>query len=99
MMKKVLSIFLCLCFGLNEPLLAQLVPHAGMPAPPAERFRPLHLRYVAPEGDRFRLMFDKGDMPAGDPSLLEAQEKTAYTYFLTGISLPADCFWVNLRPD
>ena len=40
--------------------------------------------------DRFYFYADKG---------LYGREREAYDYFLTGLALPNDVFWVNLRPD
>ena len=73
-----------------------------------DRFRPLHLRYLAydPSVNNFNLLLDKGDSLKGmspkgaDPKdSLQQGTKTLLNYFFIGISLPNEAFWVNLRPD
>ncbi|MDI6606222.1 MAG: hypothetical protein QME65_03660 [Candidatus Omnitrophota bacterium] len=79
-----------------------------------ERFRPLHLRYFSYDAlnDNFRMLVDKGDQfsqsviashegakQSQDQANLQAETKTLLNYFLVGVSLPDDTFWVNLRPD
>ena len=66
-----------------------------------DKFRPLHLRYLQynPQENTFRLLLDKGDTRELSDSLLEDTSKTILKYFLIGLSLPNDSFWVNLMPD
>ncbi|MFA6130369.1 MAG: hypothetical protein WC731_05245 [Candidatus Omnitrophota bacterium] len=73
-----------------------------------ERFRPLHLRYLAydPGANNFNLLLDKGDFVKGlspkgavPEQELKNQTKELLNYFFIGISLPNESFWVNLRPD
>ncbi|MFH1440487.1 MAG: triose-phosphate isomerase [Candidatus Omnitrophota bacterium] len=64
--------------------------------------------------DNFKLLLEKGDFlksvgyPAkagsvtntgGQDNKIKQEAKELLKYFLTGISLPDDMFWVNLRPD
>ncbi|MFA4889761.1 MAG: hypothetical protein WC628_09355 [Candidatus Omnitrophota bacterium] len=68
-----------------------------------DKFRPLHLRYISYDSlnNNFKLLLDKGDSKPEDRQTdkLENQSKDLLTYFFTGIALPNDTFWVNLRPD
>lgn len=63
-------------------------------------FRPLHLRYLRfnREEDNFNLLLDKGNGSQTAPGLLEERGKILFKYFLIGLSLPNNKFWVNLRP-
>ncbi len=45
------------------------------------------------------MRLDKGDLKNLSPEELENSSKTLFNYFLIGLSLPNDAFWVNLRPD
>lgn len=66
-----------------------------------EQFRPLHLRYFSydPLTDNFRILLDKGDLKNLKDSQLKEQGKELLRYFLVGVALPDENFWVNLRPD
>jgi len=66
-----------------------------------EKFRPLHLRYFSYNNlhDNFKILLDKGDFKNLKKPELEDSTKTLLSYFLIGVTLPDDVFWVNLRPD
>jgi len=66
-----------------------------------DRFRPLHLRYFSYDSlnDSFKILLDKGDLKNLKASELENSTKTLLSYFLVGVTLPDEMFWVNLRPD
>ncbi len=66
-----------------------------------EKFRPLHLRYFSYDSlnDNFKVLLDKGDLKNLQTPELENSTKTLLSYFLIGVTLPDDMFWVNLRPD
>jgi len=73
-----------------------------------ERFRPVHLRYFNYDlaTHDFKVLVDKGDFEKGlspkgtDPKqLLQEETKTLLNYFLVGLTLNNESFWVNLRPD
>lgn len=66
-----------------------------------DRFRPLHLRYLQYDltQNNFKLLLDKGTLKNPSSGDLENTSKELLKYFLIGISLPNDSFWVNLRPD
>jgi len=74
-----------------------------------DKFRPLHLRYLSynSQENTFRLLLDKGDVISPQSTVdspqvkqvIEETSKKLLKYFLIGLSLPNDTFWVNLRPD
>ena len=66
-----------------------------------DKFRPLHLRYFSYDSlnDNFKVLLDKGDLKNLKTPELENSTKTLLSYFLVGVALPDDMFWVNLRPD
>jgi len=73
-----------------------------------DKFRPVHLRYFSYDSlnNSFKVLLDKGDFQRGlspkgtDPEAkLKEETKDLLNYFLIGITLPNDKFWVNLRPD
>ncbi|MFH0762938.1 MAG: phosphoribosyltransferase [Candidatus Omnitrophota bacterium] len=73
-----------------------------------DKFRPLHLRYLSYDAlsDNFKVLLDKGDAVPHPSSLVPRSEakfqsevKQLMQYFLIGLTLPNDTFWVNLRPD
>jgi len=66
-----------------------------------DKFRPLHLRYFSYDtaNDSFRLLVDKGDLKNIAGKQLTDSTQGLLKYFLTGVTLPNDAFWVNLRPD
>lgn len=81
---------------------------AASSMPAADKFRPLHLRYLSydTQANTFKLLLDKGDgvkglSPKGavPEQKLQSETKTLLKYFLIGVTLPNDSFWVNLRPD
>ena len=66
-----------------------------------DKFQPLHLRYFSYNSSqsKFKLIVDKGSQPDVKNEVLSAEAKTLFNYFLTGINLSNQTFWVNLRPD
>ncbi|MGE5307978.1 MAG: hypothetical protein ACM3OC_02705 [Deltaproteobacteria bacterium] len=98
MFKKLIStLIICtLCF--QQTGFAQLAVPGAAPVPSADRFRPLHLRYLSLEADSsLRLFLDKGDLSL--QSEIDRQSPELLRFFLIGLSLPNSSFWVNLRPD
>ncbi|MFA5119209.1 MAG: hypothetical protein WC695_10290 [Candidatus Omnitrophota bacterium] len=106
---KILSIIICLLLSVQQTGFAQVassidiagrlsgIRNSFLP----DSFHPLHLRYLAytPGDDSFRFLLDKGSLSSADEQELESASKQLFQYFLTGLSLPNDSFWVNLRPD
>lgn len=77
-----------------------------------EKFRPLHLRALelSQQKGSFNLVLDKGDLEKSLKSqdsglrnntsqFIEETTQKLWEYFLVGLSLPNESFWVNLRPD
>ncbi|MFA6216286.1 MAG: triose-phosphate isomerase [Candidatus Omnitrophota bacterium] len=66
-----------------------------------DKFRPVHLRYFSYDstGDNLKVLLDRGDVKNLGSSELEASTRTLLNYFLIGVTLTNDTFWVNLRPD
>lgn len=111
---RMVSLILCFFF-LLEPrqyvgaqVAAQLdisAQFAGLRNPfSADKFRPIHLRYLSYDGinNDFELLLDKGDFVGAQravPVTIEQETKKLMQYFLIGVSLPNESFWVNLRPD
>ncbi|MDP2904926.1 MAG: hypothetical protein Q8O22_01315, partial [Candidatus Omnitrophota bacterium] len=105
---KVIAFFICFLLVFEQSGFAQVATQLDIAghldamrnALTVDRFRPLHLRYLQylPEQNNFRLLLDKGKL---NPSTkeLESTSKDLLKYFLIGLSLPNDSFWVNLRPD
>ncbi|MDD5724745.1 MAG: diguanylate cyclase [Candidatus Omnitrophica bacterium] len=67
----------------------------------AVKFRPLHLRSISYDrlGGSFDLVLDKGDGAYYSNTEIKDAAGEFLGYFLVGLSLPNDSFWVNLRPD
>ncbi|MDD5252784.1 MAG: SAM-dependent methyltransferase [Candidatus Omnitrophica bacterium] len=67
----------------------------------ADKFRPVHLRYLSYDklDNSFKLLLDKGDSRQLPETTLKDSARELLNYFFTGITLPNDSFWVNLRPD
>jgi SAM-dependent MidA family methyltransferase/chemotaxis receptor (MCP) glutamine deamidase CheD len=66
-----------------------------------DKFRPLHLRYLSYDNTKnsFDLLLDKGDAKDLKEAGLKESTRKLLNYFLTGVTLTNDSFWVNLRPD
>jgi phosphomannomutase len=65
------------------------------------KFRLPHLRYFSYDNitNNIQLFLDKGDLKDLNDSKLEESSQQLLKYFLIGVTLPDDNFWVNLRPD
>lgn len=106
---KVIVILFCLLFIFEQSGFAQVAAQLDISSHLSglrnslaqDKFRPLHLRYLQynPQENNFRLLLDKGNTPDPKPEFLEDTSKQLLKYFLIGLSLPNDAFWVNLRPD
>ncbi len=66
-----------------------------------DRFRPVHMRFFAYDSlnDNIKVMLDKGDLKKIKQSELNQSSQELLNYFLVGVNLPNEVFWVNLRPD
>jgi len=107
--RKIVCIILSLSFFLQQAGYAQIAGElnlagflsAGRPALVSEKFRPLHLRSLSldPGKNTFRLLLDRGDNTQLKKEEVERSSEELLKYFLIGVSLPENTFWVNLRPD
>ena len=66
-------------------------------------FQPARLRYISYDSrnNDFKLLLDKGNIVGNglEPFPTQQEEAKLFNYFLIGLALPNDTFWVNLRPD
>ena len=108
MFKKMISLFLSLSLIITQPIFAQgvaqlnLAQYLGQMRPAAtDSFRPTQLRYFSYDNlnNSFRILLDKGDTKDIKDNQLKQEAKELMDYFLIGVTLPNDVFWVNLRPD
>ncbi|TAM41625.1 phosphoglycerate kinase [bacterium] len=112
MSRKIISLVLSFCFLFQQTGLVQAAAVelnlSGYFARMAsglsvDSFRPVHLRYFSYDSlnNSFKVLLDKGTFPKGTPSEAQLKEETKelLKYFLIGVTLPNDKFWVNLRPD
>jgi hypothetical protein len=109
-MKKAIAVFLCLGLFFQQTAFAQVAGSelslSGYFNRPqnyvvADKFRPAHLRYFSYDAfrDQFRVLLDKGDAGQMEGAVLKENTRQLLDYFLIGVTLPNDVFWVNLRPD
>jgi hypothetical protein len=108
-LKKILAFLLCFLLCFQQAGFAEMAVQLNLggylsglrSAFSADKFRPLHLRYLSYDNlnNSFRLLLDKGDTKNPQAQELESTSKTLLNYFFIGLSLPNDSFWVNLRPD
>lgn len=106
---KIIAISLCFFMVFEQSGFAQIAEELDISGQIAafrnsfvqDKFRPLHLRYLQydPQLNNFKLLLDKGNLKTLSNSFVEESTKTLLQYFLVGVSLPNDAFWVNLRPD
>src|SRR3989339_226730 len=108
MLKKAISLILSLSLIITQPIFAQglaqlnIAQYLSQIHPLAtDSFRPTQLRYFSYNNlnNSFRILLDKGDAKDIKDSQLKEQGKELMDYFLIGVTLPNDVFWVNLRPD
>ena len=108
MFKKTISLILSLSLVITQPIFAQglaqlnLAQYLGQARPAVtDSFRPTQLRYFSYDNinNSFRILLDKGDAKDIKDNQLKEQAKELMDYFLIGVTLPNDAFWVNLRPD
>lgn len=97
MKRRCISLMVTICFLAQQAAFSQTMP---IPQPPADMFRPVHLRSLSfqPSVPSVELVLDSGERIAA-PAAARASADILMEYFLVGLSLPNDVFWVNLRPD
>ena len=110
MFRKIISLLICLCFIFTQTGFAQAAAVelnlGGYFAKMSnnlvvDSFRPVHLRYFSYDqlNNSFRVLLDKVTQKDIKEGELKDQTEELLKYFLVGLSLPNDTFWVNLRPD
>ena len=109
MFRKTIALFLAFSLLFLQSGMAQSVAELNMPgffkqmhnSFMPDKFRPLHLRYFSYDigSDNFRILIDKGDAKNLEGLELKNSSQALLNYFLIGVALPDDKFWVNLRPD
>ncbi len=108
MLRKIISLAISVIFTFQTGGFAQAAQlnlagylGQGQGLVAGERFRPASLRYFSYDSanNSYQILLDKGDeFSSQTPKLKEATQELL-RYFLIGLSLPNDTFWVNLRPD
>ncbi|MFA5149604.1 MAG: phosphoglycerate kinase [Candidatus Omnitrophota bacterium] len=109
MWRKVSSVLISLCLVFQQLSFASVATELNLAghlskipgAFTAERFRPVHIRFFSYDAlnDNIKVMLDKGDAKNLKESQISASTQELLNYFLVGVNLPNDKFWVNLRPD
>jgi hypothetical protein len=105
--RKLFSWLMIICFIIEQPVFAQTVQlnlpvvASSLISPQQDCYRPMHLRFLSFDQARqsFDLRADKGDSKENLSIDRKALAERLMQYFLIGVSLPEDSFWVNLRPD
>ncbi len=110
MARRIISILMCLSFIFQQTGFAQaatvelnLAGHLARlnNSLTLATFRPVHLRYFSYDlhSNNFKVLLDKGSEKNLSQAKLENSTKELLKYFLIGVTLPDNTFWVNLRPD
>ncbi len=110
MARRIISILMCLSFIFQQTGFAQaatvelnLAGHLARlnNSLTLATFRPVHLRYFSYDlpSNTFKVLLDKGSEKDLSQAKLENSTKELLKYFLIGVTLPDNTFWVNLRPD
>ena len=107
--RKVLSLFLSFILFFTQTGFAQVAAELNLsshfaslgPNITQNKLRLPHLRYLSYDNtsNNIQLLLDKGDLKDLKDLKLEESGKELLKYFLIGVTLPDDSFWVNLRPD
>jgi len=106
-MKKIISLLVLICFFVEQSCFAQVLSQV-LPlyfSQPSfliqDKFRPIHLRSIefTPQSKGLQVLLDKGDSKELKQDVLQEEAGKLMDYFLIGLTLPNDAFWVNLRPD
>ena len=109
MLKKIFSWVLLMSFLFQQTSFAQIAMElnlAGAFVKPqsnlaTDKFRPVHMRFFSYDSlnNDFKVILDKGDLKNLKGTELDNVSKELMNYFLVGVTLNNDAFWVNLRPD
>ena len=109
MLRRVISLFLIFGLFFQQVSFAQVAAELNIggylarmhSAMTIDKFRPMHLRYFNYDinSHNFKVLIDKGDLKNPATGELENSTKELLNYFLVGLTLHNESFWVNLRPD
>jgi len=109
MWRKAFSVLIALCLLFQQTGLASVTAELNLAGHlnqlsagfRPDIFRPVHIRFCTFDAlnDNIKVMLDKGNVKGLTQSQLSASTQELLNYFLIGVSLPNDTFWVNLRPD
>ncbi len=106
--RKILSILLSFALLWQQSSYAQVLTidmgkFFGIPGAftTAGRFRAPNLKYFAYDSanNGLKVLIDKGDFKDLSGLKLKDSTQVLLKYFLIGVTLPDEAFWVNLRPD
>jgi len=107
--RKILSLFLSFILFFTQTGFTQVTAELNLsshfanlgPNLTQNKLRLPHLRYLSYDNtsNNIQLLLDKGDLKDLKDLKLEESGKELLKYFLIGVTLPDDSFWVNLRPD
>ncbi|MDD5155540.1 MAG: hypothetical protein PHF11_03540, partial [Candidatus Omnitrophica bacterium] len=108
MPRKILSLVLSFTLLFSQAGMAQTIGELNLSGylgalhrTPVDKLRLPQLRYFSYDNlnNQFRILVDKGDVKGLEGQKLQESSRKLLSYFLIGVTLPNDCFWVNLRPD
>ncbi|MFA5363294.1 MAG: hypothetical protein WC335_08700, partial [Candidatus Omnitrophota bacterium] len=100
MFRKITAYILCFLLFLEQSGFAQVLDGKSF-LPPFSIVSPPHLCSLAydKKSDSFHLLVDKGDFHSDDGNVIRQYSDELLRFFLVGVTLPNQAFWVNLRPD
>ncbi|HTZ10809.1 MAG TPA: hypothetical protein VMD04_00320, partial [Candidatus Margulisiibacteriota bacterium] len=106
---KIIAILISFCLAFEQSGFAQIAGQMDISSyvmglgrqVAMDKFRPLHLRSIGYDQaqNNFHLLLDKGDAKDLNPQFVKDSTQQLLKYFLVGVTLPNDSFWVNLKPD
>jgi aldose 1-epimerase len=108
MTRRIVSAVLSLTLLFSQTGLVQAAGELNMAAylgrmtyNPVDKLRLPHLRYFSYDtlNNNFGIILDKGDFKEMKGPKLQDSARELLKYFLIGVTLPDESFWVNLRPD
>ncbi|MDP8259795.1 MAG: hypothetical protein P9L96_02135 [Candidatus Gygaella obscura] len=107
--KKALAVFVCILFVFEQVGFAQNLRQLNLSGYTEslnsqydyEKFHPLHLRMLSYDNalQRFSFLVDRGDHNNLVNEFFNRATERLFKFFLIGLTLPDESFWVNLRPD
>ncbi|MDD5431601.1 MAG: hypothetical protein PHO70_01240 [Candidatus Omnitrophica bacterium] len=108
-LKKIIALILSFCFLFESSGFAQIAGQLNISghidqlhqAALQAKFRPFHLRYLSydNQNNNLKILLDKGDLKNVRTEQVKEAANKLLNYFFTGVTLPDEAFWVNLKPD